>query len=338
MAWMAVAGIAASLIGGAMSKKAGDKQADAVENANRMAVEENRRQYDQTRSDYAPYRDAGGEAVNYLSAMLMGPYGIKGRGDAAGTDIASLQAQRNALQAQMGAGGGQEGDGQWVFEQGGGETGMPAGYRWVTNNGPSNMFVQTDKPIGDPSSLGTPGAPGGGGSNLQAQIAELDRQIAEAQGKAGQAGRYADVDANTSLEQYSPGYRFRLDEGNKALDRRQAAGSSRLGGRAVKEATRYNQDYASNEWGNYLNSIFNLAGYGSSATGGTAQAGAQAAGNISNAQMNTGNSLANIYGQQGANMNNALQSGFQNYAFSQYLNQNKVPGRGMGIGMGGGPI
>lgn len=334
MGWMAVAGIAASLIGGAMSKKAGDKQADALKEGNALAVGEQKRQFDLTREDLAPYRETGSEAINYLSALLMGPYGIKGRGGQAATDIAALQAQRNALQAQLQAGSGTS-DGEWRYQEGGGEGGMPTGYTWYSGGRPSNLFVQTDKPIADPSSLGNPGGPGGGGnSNLQAQLAEIDRQIAEAQKAAGQAGRYADVDANTALENYSPGYRFRLDEGNKALDRRQAAGSSRLGGRAVKEAVRYNSDYASNEWGNYLNRIFNLAGYGSNANQTSAAAGSTAANAISGAHMGTAGGLANVYGQQGANMNNALQSGFQNYAFSNYLNGNKVGGQGIGLGMG----
>lgn len=59
-----------------------------------------------------------------------------------------------------------------------------------------------------------------------------------------------------------PGYQFRKAEGNQAIDRRQAAGGSFLSGESIKAATRYNQDFASNEFSNVFNRLSTIAGFG----------------------------------------------------------------------------
>jgi hypothetical protein len=49
-----------------------------------------------------------------------------------------------------------------------------------------------------------------------------------------------------------PGYKFRRAEGEKALERNAAARGSVLSGAQLKGWERYNQDYASNEYNNFL--------------------------------------------------------------------------------------
>jgi hypothetical protein len=77
--------------------------------------------------------------------------------------------------------------------------------------------------------------------------------------------------------QQDPGYQFRLNEGLKALDRQAAARGGLISGGALKAASRYGQDYASNEYTNafnryqaernaQLNPLQSLAGIGQSAT------------------------------------------------------------------------
>lgn len=46
-----------------------------------------------------------------------------------------------------------------------------------------------------------------------------------------------------------PGYQFRMDEGNRGIAATQAARGGLLSGAAAKEASRYNQGFASNEYG-----------------------------------------------------------------------------------------
>jgi hypothetical protein len=54
-------------------------------------------------------------------------------------------------------------------------------------------------------------------------------------------------------EQNDPGYQFRLQQGQQALERSAAARGGVLSGGAVKAAQRYGQDYSSNEYGNVYN-------------------------------------------------------------------------------------
>ena len=72
----------------------------------------------------------------------------------------------------------------------------------------------------------------------------------------GQAGEYD--------WQKDPGYAFRLAEGERALERRQAAGGQYMSGGAIREALRYNQNFATNEFNNIYNRLSSIAGFGPS--------------------------------------------------------------------------
>lgn len=77
--------------------------------------------------------------------------------------------------------------------------------------------------------------------------------------------------------QQDPGYQFRQSEGMKGLDRSASARSGVLSGGALKALDRYNQDYASNEYGaaytrynndttQRYNRLASIAGVGQTAT------------------------------------------------------------------------
>jgi hypothetical protein len=96
-----------------------------------------------------------------------------------------------------------------------------------------------------------------------------------------------------------PGYQFGLSEGQKALDRRIAAMGGRVSGAAIKAAGRFGTDYASTGFNaayqrrqDTLNRLAAMAGIGQSATGSSAAAGAQSAGNISNLLQSGANTSA----------------------------------------------
>lgn len=75
----ALIGGAASIAGGRAQKKAADKAADSSERATRMQIEENRRQFDTTRADFAPWRDAGRAALGRITEGLKaGTYDMSG--------------------------------------------------------------------------------------------------------------------------------------------------------------------------------------------------------------------------------------------------------------------
>lgn len=127
-----------------------------------------------------------------------------------------------------------------------------------------------------------------------------------------------------------PGYKFRLSEGNKALDRAAAAKGSYFSGRAAKDLTRFAEDSASQEFGNAydrwdrgntttFNRLASVAGVGQTAAGQTQAAGSnygnQAAANI------TGIGNATAAGKVGAA--NALTGGISQ-GVSMYSNNELV--------------
>lgn len=96
--------------------------------------------------------------------------------------------------------------------------------------------------------------------------------------------------------QMDPGYQFRLDEANKAIERSAAARGGLNSGSTMKALSRFNQDYASQEYGNAYNREFNrlsqLAGLGGSGLQTQVGAGQNMANNISSNQMAMGNASA----------------------------------------------
>lgn len=100
-----------------------------------------------------------------------------------------------------------------------------------------------------------------------------------------------------------PGYQFRLGEGAKAVENSAAARGMQLSGPALKALTRYNQDFASNEYGNAWNRDslekqrkFNFltggSGTGMTTAGNMASLGANTAANVGESYMQAGNARA----------------------------------------------
>ena len=91
MPWMTGAAIiGGSLISGLFGSDAASDAADQSAQASAAAVAEQRRQYDQTRADYAPYLAAGTGAVNRLGA------GVRAGGEFGSTMPFDFQYDQNA--------------------------------------------------------------------------------------------------------------------------------------------------------------------------------------------------------------------------------------------------
>jgi len=105
----------------------------------------------------------------------------------------------------------------------------------------------------------------------------------------------------------SPGYQFRLDEGNRNIVAQRAATGTLASGDAAKALTRYGQDYASNEFNTQMNQLFSVAGLGQTAT-------------------SQGNALASNYGNN-VNANNQTAS---NALQSSYANSANIWGNALG--------
>jgi len=65
-----VSALGSAIIGSRAANKAATAQIQSGDNA----IAEQRRQYDQTRNDFAPWREAGGQAIGQLSSMLQPGY------------------------------------------------------------------------------------------------------------------------------------------------------------------------------------------------------------------------------------------------------------------------
>lgn len=145
-------------------------------------------------------------------------------------------------------------------------------------------------------------------------------------------------DAEEFYKYEDPGYWFRLQQGQQALQNSAAAGSGALSGAALKDLLGYNQDMASTEYnnsfnryqtqqGNIFQRLFSLAGLGENAAATTGAQGTAAAGNaganISNAGTATGSGIVG-----GAN---SITNGGTNAWLWSQLN----PPRPVSVGTGG---
>lgn len=144
-----------------------------------------------------------------------------------------------------------------------------------------------------------------------------------------------------------PGYQFRLDEGMKGLNNSAAARGGLLSGAALKAASQYNQNFASNEFGNasnrfvanqtnQFNRLASLADVGQTAANQNGQNAMQLGQNVGNGMMNTagaisnnligaGNARASGYMAQSNAWGNALNQGVS--AWNQYNNNQPPPNR-----------
>jgi hypothetical protein len=134
--------------------------------------------------------------------------------------------------------------------------------------------------------------------------------------------------------QTDPGYEFRLAEGQKALDRSAAASGKLFSGGTLKANDRYNQDFASNEYGNAFNRfntnkmnrynmLSNQAGMGQLSASQTAQLGANTANNVSQNTINGMTQAANARASGYAATGNAI-GGIGNSLMWGMLKNSKV--------------
>lgn len=127
-----------------------------------------------------------------------------------------------------------------------------------------------------------------------------------------EAQAYADANKTGGTEYggytKTPGYDFRLQQGQDSLQAGAAARGGLYSGAAMRDLLKYGQDYGSNEYGNYLSRLGARADTGMAAAQMSGQASQQAAAGVSNALGNIGNA-----GAAGAiGVGNAITGGIQN--------------------------
>ena len=147
----------------------------------------------------------------------------------------------------------------------------------------------------------------------------------------GGSGKYAKDFSMADFEQ-DPGYAFRMSEGLKAIDRTAASRGGLLSGGALRGATRYGQDMASQEYtnafnryqtnrANQLNPLQSLMGAGQTAAGNVGAAGQAYANNAGDAYMNAGNARASGYVGSANAWSNAIGGAANMYNQNQMLNR-----------------
>ena len=127
----------------------------------------------------------------------------------------------------------------------------------------------------------------------------------------------------------SPGYDFRLSEGVKTRERGASARGNLLSGAEAKELTRYGQDYATNDFDNFLRRYYqsltplqSLSGLGQTSAVQGAQMGNVVGGNVGQNYLNAGNARASGYINNANVLTGAISSGVNNYLLSDYLKGN----------------
>ena len=164
----------------------------------------------------------------------------------------------------------------------------------------------------------------------RADMAPWRQAGATALGQLGElTANGGDLNRNFTMADFQadPGYAFRMQQGNQAIQGSAAARGGLLSGGVLKDMAGYSQGLASQEYGNAFgrfetqnndryNRLASLAGLGQQATTATGQFGANAAANYGNYLTQGANATAAGY-IGGAN---ALNSGVNNWMGYQYLN------------------
>jgi len=143
----------------------------------------------------------------------------------------------------------------------------------------------------------------------------------------------AKINAGPGYYTSSPGYNFRLTEGNKAIERSAAARGGVLSGATLKALNRFNQDYATNDYQNFLNNYYqsltpyqSLAQVGQTSTGQLATLGANAANQIGQNAITAGNAQAAGSINTANSITGAMNSGINNYMLWKNLAGNSGEG------------
>jgi hypothetical protein len=365
--WGAVIAGGAALGGGYLSSQGAKKAGKAASAGTDAAITEQRRQFDLSRIDNAPYLAIGGQALAALGA----PYGFKvpatnrltgpgsetfagaapvnafapvqssvlgGKYNVGGNLIASgkLGAIGKVLDPAAAIFGSKHGDENrnlkafaaesGVMQLADGRLALPDGTIFNQDqlqNVAGTWYGAVHAPDGDQSGwqqkfdtlkAGLQKANGGGttldatqdGSGRWITTPESSNgyqptpeggvtqilQAGPSTGGANGSGSGAPGTPDYSNFFASPDFQFRLQQGDKAITRNQAALGGLASGNTGTALTEYSSNLAGGEYGNYFNRLASLAGIGQSAVNTVTNTGQQTANNVGNAAIAGANARA----------------------------------------------
>lgn len=302
----AAIGVAGSLVGGMMSSDAAGDAAASQSRAAAEATAEQRRQYDLTRQDMEPWRQAGSSALNRLSYLM----GIGGTGGPGGI-LTEAQLREQLLP-------------QFTTTTTTAGTSVP----YSPGGGEGNDTSWYDRMMGGQQAGQSTTSVDEAGLNAAIQARMQEQQAAQAAAQGDSA--YGSLLRRFTMDDYleDPGYQFRLNQGEQAINRASAAAGRYDSGRALKDLTEFNSGLASqeftnayNRWNNDQSNIFNrlsgVAGTGQQATNQLAAYGANMANNVASNTIQAGNAAAAGRVGSANAWNNAL--GGATNALAQYF-------------------
>lgn len=172
---------------------------------------------------------------------------------------------------------------------------------------PAPRPAPAPKPAPAPAPQPTPDpAPGGGAGGAVTYTRDPETgEYTPVENPGGVAGGY-----NFKTD---PGYNFRFNEGERAIEDSAAAKGGLLSGGLAKALTKYGQNFASNEYQNVYNRIAQIAGMGQNAAAGIGNAAMQTGGRIGQYLQASGTAAANNAINQGNIWGNAINSGIGMY-------------------------
>lgn len=122
-----------------------------------------------------------------------------------------------------------------------------------------------------------------------------------------------------------PGYEFQRAEGERGLNRSLAARGGLLSGAALKAASRYNQDYASNAYNQRVNRLSSLAGIGQTAANQNSTNAMATGGRLGENIIGAGNARASGYMGQANALTDAMGTGLNYWQNQQFINKLPTP-------------
>jgi hypothetical protein len=367
MSWGIVAAVGASVVGGAMASDAAGDAADTQAASADRATAAEREMFERQVQLQQPWRDFGGAGVNRLAyEMGLSPTGFYGQGGAPMNAPLETEAQvRARLRAQYP-----------IPQAGSGAYAAPAGTVDEGGQVPSSTGGLSSSLFQNPALAAkfgmTPGQVAGQTAQPgatapyddsayeaavraeMARIGQIQQQQATATAGAATDPAYGNLLRNFGRSDFEvdPGYQFRLEEGEKAMQRAASTQGGIGSGKFLKDAMRFNQGMATDEYSrafdrynlnrdSKFNKLASVAGIGQTATNQTAAAagnfGSQWGNNIigaGNAQAAGRVGSANAWG-------NAISQGASMYQGNQMMNRMFPTGGasgGWGTGINPGPF
>jgi hypothetical protein len=297
MVWPLVIALAGTAASAYLSNKGASKAEQAQLQGQLNAISEQRRQFDIAQGNIEPWLQAGQSALNDLGAFL----GIEGYRTPSEIALRQLQSEGGPTREiaelnyqKKNSSGFLIGDVTGVF---------PGLKRDKKKNKKRLAAAQADQ------------------AARQAKLdKEYEQKLAEYNTRIGDLTKLKDEELATFDQgdyvreklEATPGYQFRLDEGQKRIERSKAARGDLFSGNTLRAIEEFGQNVATDEYEKHVNRLQSLAGAGQTAATNTASLNVQEGNNVANLYGNIGDIRGSSYSTRYGNLANLAGSTAQN--------------------------